>query len=204
MSLNFLKRLPSGEYVSVTGQQDPAFGIKALAGYPGPKSSKENKSKLKMSRRDFFGIYAPVAYIFSGVAAMIVCACTSEPLPANISGPSGSDMVCVFYFGLHLFLWLPIGILLVVLHVLRYRTSHAGPFYDSQRHVIGIIIGLVFSDVAYLLLKGEDGYLIILGISLLVNLLPCVVFYAVGRVLTRHRREQTVAEQDAEDRRPSL
>ena len=38
--LMFLKRLPSGEYVSVTGQQDPAFGIKALAGYPGPKSSK--------------------------------------------------------------------------------------------------------------------------------------------------------------------
>ena len=39
--LMFLKRLPSGQFVSVTGQTDPEFGIKRLDGYPGPAINQE-------------------------------------------------------------------------------------------------------------------------------------------------------------------
>jgi hypothetical protein len=39
--LMFLKRLPSGQFVSVTGQTDPEFGIKRLDGYPGPTINQE-------------------------------------------------------------------------------------------------------------------------------------------------------------------
>ena len=38
--LMFLKKLPGGQYVSVTGQTDPEFGIKKLDGYPGCRDSK--------------------------------------------------------------------------------------------------------------------------------------------------------------------
>lgn len=43
--LMFLKRLPNGQYVSVTGQTDPEFGIKRLAGYPVRKAEQAGSGR---------------------------------------------------------------------------------------------------------------------------------------------------------------
>lgn len=47
--LMFLKRLPSGQYVSVTGQTHPKFGIKRLDGYPVRKKPKAEQGVAQQS-----------------------------------------------------------------------------------------------------------------------------------------------------------
>ena len=108
-----------------------------------------------MCRYDFLGIYLSVAYVLLGITSFIVCSCVEGPSPENVTGPSGSDMVCVFYFGIQLLVWIPIGCVLVALNVRRYQTSNDGPFFDVHRHWIGLVLGVVLLGNSYLALDGE-------------------------------------------------
>ena len=143
-----------------------------------------------MRRYDFLGIYLSVAYVLLGITSFIVCSCVEGPSPENVTGPSGSDMVCVFYFGIQLLVWIPIGCVLVALNVRRYQTSNDGPFFDVHRHWIGLVLGVVLLGNSYLALDGEGGFGSILLVSALVNLVPAAVFYFIGLAFTGNRRAE--------------
>jgi hypothetical protein len=84
-------------------------------------------------KRDLLFFFAPIFIVMSGVSTYIVSACLAEPNPENITGPSGSDMVCAFYFILHLFIWIFVGLVTLGLYYTRYRGVQVSDDYDKPK-----------------------------------------------------------------------
>jgi hypothetical protein len=151
-----------------------------------------------MLTRDIKGIYLPAAFLMLGLSNMIVCKCGSEPIPADVTGPSGSSMICVFYYLFHLILWLPVGVVLVVLQCFRYRTStinSAHVYYqsssgDNARFVIGAIIGTFLVLVSSVILGEAEGSLAIFIASTIMNVIPALVIFAIGAMITMPKRNR--------------
>jgi hypothetical protein len=161
-----------------------------------------------MLRRDIIGIYLPAAYVMLGISNLIVCKCASEPTPQDVTGPSGSSMVCVFYYLFHLFLWIPVGIVLVFFQWLRYRTSSintAKVYYqassgDNMRHLVGGLVGGFFVLVSTIILADLGGALSIFIASSAMSTLPALFFFIIGSLATMHKRRRI---EDADKTSPS-
>ena len=148
--------------------------------------------------RDIKGIYLPAALVMTGLSQILVSQCAAEPVPPDATGPSATSMVCFFYYFLHLFIWIPVGILLVVFHVRRYRPSTLIPdqiFYtpstgDSIRIVVCSVLCGFIALISFLILGIPSDAGAILLVSLIFNFVPASVFFAVGALLTMQRRSR--------------
>ena len=153
---------------------------------------------------DFLGIYAPISYILTGLAVLFVSLCSADEVTSDVTGPSGSNYVCAFYFIFNLLLWIPVGVIAIGIHfwkndVERFRGSMMGRSYSRVINLIGLIIGLLLIVVSYAVTPTVKGYGVIILASLLVNLIPSYISFSLGCLITRRRREQIIklAEQDA-------
>lgn len=151
-----------------------------------------------MILRDIKGIYLPATYVMIGLSNLIVCNCSAAPSTTNVTGPSGSSMICVFYYIFHLLLWIPVGIFLVVTQWFRYRDSTiitGKPYYqssssDNTRHLISSLTGGFLVLVSSVTLADPLGALSIFIASLIVSIVPTVVFFALGTLLTMPKRKR--------------
>jgi uncharacterized membrane protein YjfL (UPF0719 family) len=151
-----------------------------------------------MLTRDIKGIYLPTAFLMLGLSNMIVCKCGSEPIPADVTGPTGSSMVCFFYYLFHLFLWLPVGVVVVIIQCFRYRTSTINStqvYYqtssgDNARLVAGAIIGAFLVLVSSVILGDGAGAFAIFIASTIMNIVPALVIFAVGALITMPKRNR--------------
>lgn len=151
-----------------------------------------------MLRRDIKGIYLPAAYVMLGLSNLIVCDCSARPNSTDVTGPSGSSMICVFYYIFHLILWIPVGIVLIVVQWFRYRNSTiitGKPYYqssssDNSRHLISALIGGFLVLVSSFILADPRGALSIFIASLIVSIVPTVAFSALGSLVTMPKRKR--------------
>jgi hypothetical protein len=151
-----------------------------------------------MLRRDILGIYLPAAYLMLGLSNLIVCKCASEPIPPDVTGPSGSSMICFFYYLFHLLLWVPVGIVLVVMQWFRYRTSSIDPakvYYqtssgDNVRHVVGALIGGFLVLASAIILRDPAASLSIFAASLIMSMTPMLIFSFIGLLITMRKRRR--------------
>ena len=156
--------------------------------------------------RDIKGIYLPAAYVLIGLSNLIVCKCSAEPIPPDLTGPTASPMICVFYYIFHLILWVPVGILLVIFQWFRYRDStivSGNSYYqassnDSARHLIGGLIGGFLVLVSFVVLSDPAGVFSVFIASLIVSVVPTIVFITLGALVTMPKRRRiNQAEQAA-------
>jgi len=136
--------------------------------------------------RDFLGFYLPAFYLLTSFCVIIVFWCLSEYPPGEEpKSPSNADspFICAWYlFALHPFLWIPAGIVLLFIHLRRDRTK-SGPFYDKEIHLLSLILLLIVCLVASFTSFPENSSFLIIGISLLLNGIPCLVIYGIGRLI---------------------
>jgi hypothetical protein len=107
-----------------------------------------------------------------------------------------SDLAWIFYFVIHLILWFPVGITLFVIQLFRYRTStiivnHV--FYqqsssDNVRLVVGVVFGAFMVLVSSVILGDWRVALVIFIVSFVLNVVPAVVFFLLGTILTIPKR----------------
>ncbi|MBK1790198.1 hypothetical protein JIN82_06960 [Persicirhabdus sediminis] len=123
-----------------------------------------------------------------------------------MTGPSGSTMICVFYYLFHLLLWIPVGIVLVVIQWFRYRTSSIDPakvYYqasssDNVRHVVGGLIGGFLVLVSTIILGDPAGAFSVFVASSIMSMVPAFIFFVIGLLFTMPKRKRIKeAEQDA-------
>lgn len=147
---------------------------------------------------DVKGIYLPAAFLMLGLSNLIVCKCGSEPIPADVTGPSGSSMACVFYYVLHLILWIPVGVVLVALQCFRYRISTINKtqaYYqhssgDNVRLVVGAVIGAFLVLISSVILGDLAGAFSIFIASTIMSIVPAFVFLALGAMITMPKRNR--------------
>ena len=94
-----------------------------------------------MIKRDAQFFFAPVFYLMLGLSTYIVSACFAEPTPKDVTGPSGSSMVCVFYFVLHIILWCFVAVITLIMYFFRYRGVQVKDDYDQLKLAAGGIVG---------------------------------------------------------------
>jgi hypothetical protein len=139
-----------------------------------------------MLSRDILGIYLPAAYLMLGLSNLIVCNCVSAPIPTDVTGSSGSSMICFFYYLFHLLLWVPVGIVLVVVQWFLYRTStidpskvfNQAPSSDKVRHLVCVLIGGFLVLASTITLRDIAASLSIFVMSLIVSIAPALIFFS--------------------------
>ena len=146
-----------------------------------------------MIRKDFIGLYAPAAYIMMAISTLIVSLCLIEPNPTEVTGPSGSDMVCAFYYFFHLLLWLPVGGILILFHFMRHGKSHYmftsnTSASDKTKHHIALILSIITIVIAFILMFNEPDFHVVLLLSAITNCIPALLLFGLGYLITSSRR----------------
>lgn len=143
-----------------------------------------------MLKRDTLFFFGPVLCVMTGISTFLVSACFAEPDSKNITGPSGCDMVCVFYFPLHLLLWIVVGLVVLVSYFFRYRGSQIGNDNDGVRAVIGYMAGGLLVIAAAIVASEIGACLAALVVSLVFNVVPASLVMGVGILMTMKNRKK--------------
>lgn len=161
-----------------------------------------------MIKRDTLFFFAPVFYLMLGISTCIVSACFAEPTPRGIAGPSGSSMVCVFYFMLHLILWCFVGLITLILYYFRYRGSQVSDDYDQLKLAFGGVIGGGLIILGLIISAEMSEFLVAFSVSVVCNVIPIGLTMMLGLLLTTHHRIRLSSSVDSVEEatvfRPSL
>lgn len=138
-------------------------------------------------KSEFFGIYAPIFYLLTTFFAQQFALCFTQP-PSDVTGPSGSSMMCFGVFFFNAVLWLPAGIICIIIQVRRSRDlrrrKDSGSFIHTMSAVIGILLLLFTAKSA----KGVPGLWPLIAIAGVVNLGICGIFFGIGCSLRSNKR----------------
>jgi len=143
----------------------------------------QNSTPLK----ELLGIYLPVFHLFTGFFAQQSTQCLTHP-PSNVTGPSGSDMMCLGIFVINGLLWIPAGFGCVVLQVRRSRNPTTTKHADTARHLVSAIIGFLLLFVSWQTLRGHSLLWTVIGIAVVLNLVACGFFYMIGCSMRSRKR----------------
>jgi len=143
----------------------------------------EDSTRLK----ELLGIYLPVSHLFTGFFAQQSAQCLTQP-PSNVTGPSGSDMMCLGIFVINTLLWIPAGFGCVIFQVRRFRSPATGKHADTARHLVSASIGLLLLFVSWQTLRDHSLLWTIIGIAVVLNLLACGFFFMIGCTLRSRKR----------------
>jgi hypothetical protein len=143
-----------------------------------------------MKMRDALFFFGPIFSVMTGLSTFVVAACLAEPDVPGVTGPSGCGMVCIFYYPLHLLLWILVGVLTLLFYHFRYRGSQLGDDNDRLRAVLGYSAGGMFIVAAMVVSKDSMDGLGVFGLSLIVNIVPAVIVAGVGTLITWRNRKR--------------
>ncbi|HEY1123667.1 MAG TPA: hypothetical protein VGE67_18770 [Haloferula sp.] len=166
-----------------------AYGIESesedeIEGKDAPDATPEqNTTPFK----ELLGIYLPVFHLFTGFFAQQSAQCLTHP-PSNVTGPSGSDMMCLGIFVINALLWIPAGFGCVILQVRRSRKPATSKHADTARHLVSAVIGLLLLFVSWHTLRDHPLLWTVIGIAVVLNLVACGFFFMIGCSLRSRKR----------------
>jgi hypothetical protein len=138
-------------------------------------------------KSEFFGIYAPTLYLLTTFFSQQFAECVTQPA-SNVTGPSGSSMMCLGAFLVNAMLWLPVGITCVIIQVRRSRDlrrrKDSGSFIHTMAAAIGILLLLLTAKSA----NRVPGVWPLIAIAGVVNLGICGFFFGIGCSLRSNKR----------------
>jgi hypothetical protein len=152
--------------------------------------------KMSNPKSEFFGIYAPTFYLLTTFFAQQFALCVTQP-PSDVTGPSGSSMMCFGVFFFNAVLWLPAGIICIIIQVRRSRDLRRRTRSDSFIHTMSAAIGILFLLFTAKSAHGVPGLWPLIAIAGAVNLGICGFFFGIGCSLRSNKRlpesERTIA-----------
>jgi len=123
--------------------------------------------------------HSPIAFLFAALVVVAFCDCAGSPLPKDISGPSGSDMMCAGLLFFNAMLWLPLGILLMFLQ----RKDRFYSIFNKGLRTIFYAVAVLCLVWAYFLLADESGgitkqdYHIVVMVIVILNYIAAKFFH---------------------------
>lgn len=131
------------------------------------------------SQKEFLGIYTPTFYLLTTFFLQQFTQCVTQP-ESDVTGPSGSDMMCLGVFFINAVIWIPAGVICVILQVRRSRVSGSEHHSDLLRHNVSAGIGLMLLLLTVKTIGYAPEIWPIIAISGVVNLGICGFFFAIG------------------------
>lgn len=138
-------------------------------------------------KSEFFGIYAPIFYLLTTFFAQQFALCVTQP-PSDVTGPSGSSMMCFGVLFFNAVLWLPAGIICIIIQVRRSRDLRRRTNSDSFIHTMSAAIGILLLLFTAKSAHGVPGLWPLIAIAGVVNLGICGFFFAIGCSLRSNKR----------------
>ena len=138
-------------------------------------------------KNEFLGIYAPTFYLLATFFAQQFAQCFMQP-QSDVTGPSGSRMMCLGVFFFNAILWVPAGVTCVILQIRRSRIQAGGRHSDLLRHNVSAAIGIMLLLLTAKSLQSEPGLWPVIAIAGVVNLGICGFFFAIGCALRSGKR----------------
>ena len=140
-------------------------------------------------KKELLGIYAPTFYLMTTFFAQQFAQCVTQP-ESDVAGPSGSNMMCLGIFFFNAVLWVPAGVICVILQVRRSRISGGGIHSDLLRHNVCGAIGLMLLLFTAKSLQGNSDFWPIIAIAGVANLAICGFFFGIGCCLRSGKQLQ--------------
>lgn len=140
-------------------------------------------------KKEFLGIYAPTFYLLMTFFVHHFAQCVTET-ESKITGPSGSDMMCLGAFFINAVIWIPAGVTCVIFQVRRFRVFRSVHHSDLLRHNVSAGIGLMLLLLTIKKVDYAPEIWPIIAISGVVNLGVCGFFFVIGCGLRSSKRLQ--------------
>ena len=149
-------------------------------------------------KKEFLGIYAPTFYLLTTFFVQQFAQCVTQP-ESDVTGPSGSSMMCFGIFFINAVLWVPAGVTCVILQIRRSRALESGTHSDLLRHNVSAAIGLMLLLLTAKTVDYAPEIWPIIAISGVVNLGICGFFFAIGCGLRSSNRLQDAEQAVSSD-----
>ena len=165
--------------------------------------------RLKIIMRSaLVNFFIPLVLVMTALAAFVVCLCLGDSVPDDITGPSGSDMICVFYFPLHLLLWVVVGPISLLLFSFRVRSMLENTERNLVLGIFGYLLALTIFIIAAVLTPKMSDFLTVALASFIVNFIPILIVMSIGILIMKRARKrhsgQKLVESEKNIFHPSL